>query len=156
MKKRIARERRREQGMALLVAALSLALIGAITLAAINNSGLESTASGRSRSAMRTLHAADAGFRFATKRLSEEPANLAAFTLNLGDRTVQSRTRTDAGPQPIALAGTGAAPAGYAVNVGSGFSSELYLITITATGPDGGSAEIEAKIGRLSSGIGGY
>ena len=99
MKKRIARERRREQGMALLVATLSLALIGAITLAAINNSGLESTASGRSRSAMRTLHAADAGFRFATKRLSENPANLAAFTLNLGDRNVQSRTRTDATPE---------------------------------------------------------
>jgi hypothetical protein len=156
MTQRVFVERRREQGVALLVSVLALAQIGAITLAAIENSGRESTASGRSRASIRTLHAADAGFQLATNRLSQNPPNLALINMTVGNRTVQSRTRTQASPQPIGFVGNGSAPAGYSVNVGSGYASDVYLITITATGSNGASSEIEAKFGRLSQGAGGY
>ncbi len=155
---RRAPERRREEGVALFLTVLILMLVGAIAIAAIEFSGEELKSGSRSRASARALFAADAGIDFALNRLGQSPPNLAPFNITLPNGViVESRSRDDTTPQPIAPAGTGPAPAGYSINLGSGsgFSSELYLVNVTATSPGGTATELEVKVGTISA-SGGY
>ncbi len=143
MKTRVARGqehahgRRCEQGVALIITVLMLSLVGAIAIAAIEHSGEELASGGRTRASTRTLHAANAGIEFALNRLAQSPPNTDAFDITLPNGVnVQSRSRDDAGPQPI-------------VSV----ASELFLVNVTATAPDGSTAEIEIKAGAGSGGV---
>ncbi len=149
--------REREQGLALLVTMFILFLIAAIAMTSIRHSGEEAAGSGRTRAAMRALYAADAGIQFAINRIAQSPPQLDAFDITVpGNRQVQSRTRSDAGPLPIAQTGTGAPPEGYSINVGSGYVNELFRVNVTAEGQDLGVAQLEAKMARLTAGGGSY
>ncbi len=145
--------REHEHGTALLVTMFILFLIAGIALMSIAHSGAEAAGSGRTRVAMRALQAADAGIQFAANRIAQNPPQLDAFDIVLpGNRRVQSRTRSDAGPLPIPQSGIAAPPEGMSILVGSGFMSEIYHVNVTAEGGDLGVAQIEAKIARLSTG----
>ncbi len=134
-----------------------LLLVGAVAIAALENSGEEAAASGRSRAATRAVYAADAGVELAMSHIAASPPDVTAFDVDLGGgRLVQSRTRADTSPQPIAMAGMGPPPEGYAINTGSGYVNEVYLVNVTSPSPDGTTAEIEARLGRLEAGSGGY
>ncbi len=146
-----------EQGMALLVTVFVLLLVGTIAVAAIHHSGEESTAGGRARATMRNLYAADSGVQLALVRIAQNPPDTTAFSVNLdGGRNVQSRTRADATPQPLALSGIGPPPEGYAITIGAGYVNELYLVSVTSTAPNSTVSELEAKLARLSTSGGSY
>ena len=156
MTTRTAVDRRDEAGIALLVTVFVLLLIGAVAIAAIGHSGQEATASATSRVNKRTFHGADAGIQVALRRLAAEPPDQVPFDLDLGGgRIVQSRTRTDATPQPIPRLGLGPPPEGFSINVGSGYVNEIFLTNVTATSPNATTVELEAKLGRLSANSGG-
>jgi hypothetical protein len=144
---------RHDQGMALFMAVFILTLVSMVALAGIQNSENEATASGRSRSSLRMLHAADAGLQYAAARDSH--LEIGSFSLDLGDgRTVQSRRRDQVGAQPLSDAGVGEPPEGYAVCTGSGvcYVTRLYLVNVTATSNAGSVIELESKLGILSAG----
>jgi hypothetical protein len=141
--------RKREQGIALVTAVLLLLLVAATAISAIDFSGRELQAGGRARASMRTLYAADAGVQYALQRV-QPPTDLTSFTINVNSElTVESRERSQGSPQPIGEAGVGEPPDGYAINVGSGFVSEVYDINVTATGANGATSELEAKLSSL-------
>lgn len=147
---------RREDGIALVTAVLLLLLVAATAISAIDFSGQELQAGGRARASMRTLYAADAGIQYALQRV-QPPEDLTSFTLNLNSElTVESRTRTQGTPQPISEAGVGEPPDGYSINVGSGFVSEVYDINVTATGANGATSELEAKLSSLKPNSGSF
>jgi hypothetical protein len=144
---------RQESGLALIIVVLVLALIGAMAVFAINESGAELAGSGRTRGAARAFYAADAGVQIALRRLAQNPPVTTAIDVPLNGWTVQSRTRNQGTAQPITLdTNYGPPPEGYALE--AGFQSELYLVNMTATGA--GEAELEAKVSRLAAGLGGY
>ena len=145
------RDRRRKEGIALLVATLALMLIGVIAIAAIGHSGGESASAARARNTTRSIHAADAGIQLAINRVRQNPPRMDAVDIIIDGRSVQSRRRSVSGAQPIAQVGTGAPPEGYSANVGAGYVSKLFLVPVTAASPDGGVSEIEAKMARLSA-----
>jgi len=148
--------RRSERGSGLLITMLVTLLVGAIAVAAIDRAGQEAAAGGRMRSAVRILHAADSGIELARMRLTQDPPNTNPIAIILDDGTrVESRRRTEATPQPLKRDGFGPPPEGFELDAGSTIQNEVYLINITATSPAGSTAEIEAKVLRLSSGIGG-
>jgi hypothetical protein len=152
-------DRSPERGVALLITVFVLLMVGAVAIAAISNSGQEATASARMRASLRALYTADAGAELATSRLAQFPPNLVPFDIDLGDgRNVQSRPRSQTTPQPLALAGTGPPPDGYGLpgSGGSAFLTDLYMVNVTSTTPEGSVAEIEAKLGLLVPGSGGY
>lgn len=135
-----------------------LLLVSLLSLNSIRNSEQESNSSARSRSTARTLHAGDAGFELALSRLSQTPPELAAFTVNLAEgANVQSRTRSETLPQTLEQIGTGEAPEGYGINVDAGVSylSRIYLVNVTSSA-GGSTAELEAKLSRLSADATGY
>ena len=150
---------RREQGMALFVAVFILTLVSMVALTGIQNSENEATASGRSRSTMRVLYAADAGIELASSRLAQMPPDLTAFDIDLGGgRRAQSRTRTDTSTQPLSYSGIGPPPEGYALHSGggsTGYATDVYQVNVTATSNTGSIVEVESKMGILSDG-GGY
>ncbi len=143
---------KREQGLVLLMTMFIMMLIGVIAVDAIGQSGMESAASGRSRSTIRTMHAADAGAELAVSRLFQSPPNLNPISLTFAGRSVESRLRTEVGAQNLAFVGAGKAPEGYSVNIGESYVTEGYDVTITAASLDGSVAEVETKITRLASG----
>ena len=155
MTTRTAFGRREEAGIALLVTVFVLLLIGAIAIAAIGHSGQEARSSATSRANKQTLHGADTGIQVAHRHLADEPPNQAAFDLDLGGMSVQSRTRADATPQPIARLGVGPPPDGMSINIGSGFINEIYLTNVTSSSLNSTTVEVEAKLGRLSANAGG-
>jgi hypothetical protein len=156
MATRTAVGRREEAGIALLVTVFVLLLMGAIAITAIGHSGQEATASATGRVKKRTFHGADAGIQVALRRLAEEPPNQVPFDIDLGGgRTVQSRSRSDATPQPIPRLGVGPPPEGFSINVGSGYINEIFLTNVTASSPNATTVELEAKLGRLSANSGG-
>ena len=148
-----------QEGVALLVTVFVLLLIGAVAIAAIDQSGQEAASSARTRVSMRALLAADAGVEVAIGHLAaldESP-----FDLDIGDGIrVQSRTRDDAGPQDIELASPGGPPpdeyglpsAGGTTYGETGFFTDVYLINVTSSLPDGSVAQVEARLGRLVTG----
>ena len=147
-----ARRNKREQGAALIVSVFILVLIGAIAILAIEQAGEERASAGRKRASTRALNAADAGIQVALNRISQSPPDLSAFSVDLGSgRLAQSRTRADSTPQPMAQVGVGPPPDGFGITVGGGgFVNEIFLANVTATSPDGATAQLQTKIGRLT------
>jgi hypothetical protein len=142
--------------MALMITMLMMLLIGAVAIAAINQSGAEASAGGRTRATARNLYAAEAGIQLAQMRLASSPPDTTAFSIPIdGNRTVESRARADGAPQSLLHAGFGPPPEGYEINAGSAFYSEIFLVNITSTTPRGTTTELEAKIARLQAGNGG-
>ena len=143
---------RREAGAALLVTALVLMVVSLLGFAAIRNSEQESSASARSRATTRSLYAADAGVQLALSRLSQNPPNLTAFSVNLVDGvTLESRARTETNPVDLdqvnqAVGGK----EGFSVNVGAGskYVSRVFQVNVTSTG-GGSTTEVEARLNRI-------
>jgi hypothetical protein len=150
------RNRRDESGIALVTSILLLLLVAATAISAIDFSGQELQAGGRARASMRTLYAADAGIQFALQQV-QPPTDLTGFTIDINNELkVESRTRSQSGAQVIDEAGVGEPPDGYAINVGSGFVSEVYDINVTATGANGATSELEAKLSSLKPNSGAF
>jgi len=147
---------RRQDGMAIYVVMLVAALMSALAVTAVSQSGTELAASGRTRASARALYAADAGIQIARNHIAQYPANTNPIDVTLPNGWVlQSRKRTEAAAQPIARDGNyGAPPEGYSLD--DGYMSEFYLVNITATALGGGASELEAKLSRLAAGVGGY
>ena len=146
----------------MLMSVMILLLMGVMAMAAIEYSGQELAAGGRSRSSTRTMAGADAGVEFALHRLSRVPPDLSAFSVTLPNGVnAQSRRRDQGAPMPIIdLGGSGMAGVeGYTINIGAGgptFSNNLFLVNVTATDAAGATAELEVKAGGLAGGSGGY
>jgi Tfp pilus assembly protein PilX len=146
------RSPKQEAGAALLVTALVLMVVSLLGFAAIRNSEQESTASARSRATTRSLYAADAGVQLAMARLSQNPPQLTAFSVNLADgMTLESRARSETNPVPLdqvnqAVGGK----EGFSVNVGAGakYVSRVFQVNVTSTG-GGSTAEVEARLNRI-------
>ena len=138
--------RRREEGTALLITMLLILLMGALALDAIDHSGAESVSGARSRSTARALHATDGGMQLALSRLSQTPANTDPIDISMGGFSVQSRTRADGGPLDLESQGAGPPPDGYGMNVGDGYTSQLFKVDITAVGLNGSTVEIQSKL----------
>ena len=145
----------REEGIALITAVLILVLAAATAVAAISNSEEELKAGGRSRSVMKSLFAAEAGIQFAEHRILE-PRDLSPFTLNLNGILVESRSRDEGSPQNIAEGGLGRPPAGYSINIGSGFVNETFAINVTAASTALPTTEIEVRLALLTPNSGAY
>jgi hypothetical protein len=149
-------ERRREQGVTLLITVILILLVGVLVLTSIGHSGDESVAGARARASSRALYAADGGMQLAFSRVTTTPINTNPIDINIGTVNVQSRTRADAGPQSLNSLGSGPPPEGYGVNAGSGFVSELFLVDVTSLGPTGSTAELQSKLYRFTGSSGGY
>jgi len=149
------RRPQREEGIALITVVLILALVSTLAVSAMDQTGEELQAGGRSRATTKALFAADSGIQVAMDRV-RAPADLTPIDFAMADGTsVQSRKRTDAAAQPLARAGFGKPPEGYSLNLGSGFVNEVFGINVTADAPGNSLVEIEAKLGVLTSNAGG-
>jgi hypothetical protein len=154
--RREGRRRRGQAGFALVTAIVVLVLVSAVVINLIDYSGEEAFSSARSRAVVKNLYAADSGIEVSMNRI-QLPRNLAAFSYTLTDNTrVESRSRSDGSPQPIAAAGVGPPPDGYSINVGGGFVNELFLLNVTSVAANNGVAELEAKLGSLQPNSGAY
>ena len=155
----MAAGRKREGGAALLITTMILVVVGALAFTGMRHSEQESTGSARSRAITRTFYAADAGIQLAMRHLSQEPADLTPFDVPLDyGATVQSRTREELLPSALDQIGLGETAQGETLNAGSGVGTvtRVYLVTVTATSPNGATAEVEAKINRTSAEATGY
>ena len=142
-----SRSQRHERGVAMFVTVLILMLMGAIAIAAIEYSGEEWMAGGRSRASAQAFYAADAGIQLALNHLAQTPLDADPIDVTLPNGlTVQSRTRDDAAAQAIPQIGSSGAPEGYSLNIGAGFSGQVYLVNMTASRPDGTTSQIEMKV----------
>ena len=150
---------KRQEGLALVVTVFVLLLIGGFAIAAIGQSGQEAASSARTRASIRARLAADAGVEVAIAHLAVSDDS--PFDLDIGDGIrVQSRARDDAAPQGIKLASPGGPPPdeyGLPSAAGTtygetGFFTDVYLINATSSLPDGSVAQVEARVGRLSTG----
>jgi hypothetical protein len=150
------RARKSEAGFALVTAMVVMLLVSAVVSNLIGYSSEESQSSARSRASHKNIYAADSGIQLSLQRL-QLPRDLTAFSYTLTDATlVESRSRSDATPQPISAAGIGPPPDGYSINVGGGFVNELFLLNVTASAANNGVAELEAKLGSLQPNSGAY
>jgi hypothetical protein len=148
--------RGRERGSAMLVVTIVMLLIGTIAVSAINQSGGEAAASGRTRAITRNLYAADSGIQLAESRLAQGVPNTNPISFVFeGGQTVESRRRSEIGSQPLVKVGTGPPPDGYQINAGSSFSNSVYLINITSVAPNRTTTELESRLVRLQAGTGG-
>jgi hypothetical protein len=149
---------KRQRGAALLITTLVLTLVSVIAFTAIRHAEQESTSGARSRSTTRAVHAADAGVELALVRLMESPPNLNAFDVDLSEgANLQSRTRTQGTPQDLGQVGIGEPQEGYAINVGAGVAYVNRVFQVNVTAQSGRStAELEAKLGRMSADSTGY
>jgi hypothetical protein len=146
----------REAGFALVTAMVVLLLVSAVVSNLIQYSGEEASSSARSRATLENLYAADSGIQLSLQRL-QLPRDLTAFNYNMANGTlVESRSRSDAAPQPIQPVGIGPPPDGYSINLGGGFLNELFLLNVTATANNNGVTELEAKLGSLQPNSGAY
>ncbi len=147
---------RRDGGFALVTAMVVLLLVSAVVSNLIGYSGEEAHSSARSRTSLENIYAADSGIQLSLQRL-QLPRDLTAFSYTLTNQTlVESRSRSDGAPQPIAAAGIGPPPDGYSINVGGGFLNELFQLNVTASATNNGVAELEAKLGSLQPNSGAY
>ena len=150
------RSAKHEEGVALLITVMMVLLTGVLALMSIEHSGSEMVAGSRARSTSRTLHAADGGMQLAFTRVSQSPPNLNPIDILIGNIDVESRTRAETSAQNIEFLGTGASPEGYGVNVGSGYSSELYQVDITSLAPNGSTAQLQSKFYTFEATPSGY
>lgn len=147
---------RREAGFALVTAMVVLLLVSAVVTNLIQYSGEEASSSARSRATTENLYAADSGIQLSLQRV-QLPRDLTAFNYNMTNGTlVESRSRSDGAPQPIAQVGVGPPPDGYSINLGGGFLNELFLLNVTASAANNGVTELEAKLGSLQPNSGAY
>lgn len=149
----------RQEGIALLITVLVLLMMGAIAVAAIGESGEEAASSARTLAATRALLAADGGIEAAISRLAAFDDS--AFDIDVGGGIrVKTGTRDDGAPTKIELAvpggpppeGYGLATAGGTQYGETGFFTDIYLVNVTSSTPDGSVAQVEARLGRLSTG----
>ncbi len=146
---------RREEGIALITVVLILALVSTLAVSAIEQTGQELQAGGRSRATTRTVFAADAGVQVAMDRVTA-PVDLTPISFVQADgTTVQSRAREEATPQAISQKGPGEPPEGYSINLGGGFVNEVFQVNVTAGAPGNSMVELETKLGVLTSNAGG-
>lgn len=140
---------RREGGIAMITVVLIIFLLMASALSSVDFTEQEARASGQSRATMRSLYAADAGIQLAISRVQN--GDFAAFSFNLADgTTVESRRRSDAGPQPLSDGGPGGVPDGMEFEAGGGgFQYMVYPMNVTAVGSNDLTSELEAKVGIL-------
>lgn len=152
------RGNKREEGAALLVSAVVLALMSVIAFAAIRHTEQESTSSGRSRAATRATYAADAGVQLALVRLAETPPDLNPISENLTDgASLQSRTRTQGTPQNLNQTGVKLGAEGYSLNAGANVANITRVFQINVTADSANSvAEVEAKLSRTGADSTGY
>lgn len=149
-------QQKREEGVALITAVLILIIVATVAVSSLKGSEEELRAGGRSRSAMNAFYAAEAGIDYAENRV-RAPRDLSAFSFTLSDgTTVQSRKREQGTPQDIVDEGLGNPPAGYSINIGSGFQNELFNLNVTASRPNLPTSEIEVKVGILTTNAGAY
>ncbi len=142
-----SRSHRHDEGVAMFVTVLILMLMGAIAIAAIEYSGEEWAAGGRSRASAQSFYAADAGIQVALNHLAQTPPDDDPINLTLPNGlNVQSRTPADTSAQEIPQIGTSGAPEGYSLNIGAGFSGQVFLVTMTAAGPNGSTSALEMKV----------
>jgi len=140
----------------MITAVMVLVLVAATAITAIGTSEEELRAGGRSRSTMSSLYAAEAGIQFAQNRILP-PRDLSSFSFSMTDGTsVQSRTRTDSTPQDIGEGGLGKPPAGYSINIGSGFVNETFKLNVTAAHANLPTTELEVRLGMLTTNSGAY
>jgi type II secretory pathway component PulK len=152
----IRKLRKRKEGVALITAVLILIIVATVAVTALKGTEEELRAGGRSRSAMTSFYAAEAGIDYAENRV-RPPRDLTAFNFTLSDgTTVQSRKREQGTPQDIVDEGLGNPPAGYSINIGSGFQNELFNLNVTASRPNSPTSEIEVKVGLLTTNAGAY
>jgi len=147
---------KRESGIAMLTTTILMLLITIIAMTSIDHSGSEMLAGARSRGATMALHAADGGMQLAFSRVTQSPANTTPIDINIGNFSVQSRTRADAAAEDLRSLGPGPPPEGYGVNEGSGYMSELFQVNITSVGPNSATSEIQAKLNTFTASTGGY
>ena len=141
-----------ESGIAMILAILLLLLLSGIGIAVVDHSGEESAVAGRSRRSSFTFYAADSGIQLSIARVSQFPPQLNAFTATFADgTTMQTGDRSSGAPQPIERTNVGAPPDGFSIKYGSGYVTETYRATVSAFGPDGSSAELEAKYSKMQS-----
>jgi hypothetical protein len=142
--------RTEERGIAMLLAVLLLMMVSLLGIVAIEHAGDENSVTGRTRDSARTFYAADAGTQLIVTNLGQEPTVQSPFTVNFASGTfVRSGGRSDPGPQPIEKTGVGEPPEGYALNLGAGFATEVFLGTVTAFSPGGSSVELESKYWKM-------
>ena len=149
-------EQKGEEGIALITVVLVIFLLTASALSSVDFTEQESRASGQSRATMRSLYAADAGIQLAISRI-QPPVDLTPFTFALADGTVvESRRRTEAAPQPLGGGSTsGVAPPPDGYDIGT-YQFDVYELNATAVGNNDLTSELEAKVGVLGVGGGGY
>lgn len=143
-----------QRGMALLISVFVLMLVGLVAISSLQNSENESTAGGRTRSAVSSLYEADAGVEIALNRLRQTPLPAdfdrpIDFDLG-GGHSVQSRPRGEDDPQSIAYVGEGQTKDGMGLR--SGFTgggttySAVYQVNMTAVHGSRQVAEVEARL----------
>lgn len=150
------RRAKREGGVALVTAILVMVLAAGLAISAIGSSEEELRASGRSRSASNSFYAAEAGVEFAANRL-RPPTDTSYFTFTLSDGTVvRTGTREDTSQPEIIEGGLGKPPSGYSINIGQGFVNETFRVQVTSSKLGAPTAEVEVRLGVLTTNGGTY
>ncbi len=149
-----------EAGIALLIAVMMLLMVSAIGLAAIDRAGSQAQVAGHARRTTTTFYAADAGVEYARQRVFERPPNLESFqvTLDDGQTSFRSGTRTDTSAQDVTPPDSGPPPDGFSINVGGAgaFVSQNTTFSVTAAGPGNSAIELESRVAQTVSGYGRY
>jgi hypothetical protein len=145
-----------ERGVALMTAILVLVLTAGLAINMIGASEEELRASGRSRSASNSFYAAEAGIEFAGNQL-RPPTDINYFEFTLTDGTVvRTGARGDTSMPDIIEGGLGTPPSGYSINIGQGFVNETYRVQVTASKMGAPTAEVEVRLGVLTTNGGTY
>ena len=145
-----------ERGVALMTAILVLVLAAGLAINMIGVSEEELRASGRSRSAANSFYAAEAGVEFAGNQL-RPPVDVSYFEFTLSDGTVvRTGARGDSSQPDIIEGGLGNPPSGYSLNIGQGFANETYRVQVTASKLGAPTAEVEVRLGILTTNGGTY
>ena len=151
MTTRRRRTTKREGGVSVLIVMVLLMLMSVLVLNSLRQASDESAASARSRATTRALNAADGGLQFAIGRLIQTPPNTGAIDTTIAGFSVQSRTRDQGAAQAlVAETATGVTPPeGY--DLSAGYSSETFVLNITAVSGAGSTAEVEGKVVRFTA-----
>jgi hypothetical protein len=150
------RNAKSESGVALVTAILIMVLAAGLAISAIGSSEEELRASGRSRSASNSFYAAEAGIEFARNQL-RAPPDTTYFEFPLTDGTiVRTGAREDLTQPDIIEGGLGKPPSGYSINIGQGFVNETYRVQVTSSKLGAPTAEVEVRLGVLTTNGGTY
>lgn len=150
----LARERKRESGVALIAAMMILALVGALALSAMETTSRDQQVAGVQVRARMALQAAEAGLATALATVGTGTPTLTSASF--GDGTVhnggQPSYRLDPGvATPISSLGALPVP-GMSLNIngnGPKFQMELWRINVEGSEPNGMTARVEAGAAAL-------